>query len=147
MTDSTQTPEIDPDNPPLTGREKWIPWKESFLRRVALHKARYRERQHALQAWEDDGGSVVVGHFPYGAHAHCIHNRRYLSGGGEAGCFYCLETFNAKTITKWTDNGLTALCPYCGIDAVLSSNVAPIDPLFLRQMHAYWFKQSASDEA
>jgi hypothetical protein len=38
----------------------------------------------------------------------------------KCGCFYCLETFDGAEIRQWTDEGITALCPRCGIDSVLS---------------------------
>jgi NAD-dependent SIR2 family protein deacetylase len=75
-------------------------------------------------------------------HAHVMNNRELLGTGGECGCFYCLRTFDAKEVKRWIDNGQTALCPYCGIDAVLSSKVDPIDGAFLQRMHRYWFEQS-----
>lgn len=34
------------------------------------------------------------------------------------GCYYCLETFNESEIEDYVDNGNTALCPYCMVDAV-----------------------------
>jgi hypothetical protein len=77
------------------------------------------------------------------AHRHSLKNRSVLVSGGECGCFHCLKTFDANEVTEWTNDGATALCPRCGIDAVLSSHVDPIDPVFLRRMHNFWFEQSA----
>lgn len=76
------------------------------------------------------------------AHRHSMNNRQLLASGGECGCFHCLNTFDAHEVTDWTDDDLTALCPRCGIDAVLSSNIAPIDRAFLRRMHDFWFEQT-----
>ena len=42
-----------------------------------------------------------------------IMTRRQLSG-----CYYCVRVFQASKITKYTKDG-AALCPFCGIDAVL----------------------------
>jgi hypothetical protein len=74
------------------------------------------------------------------AHGRSIGNRQLLSLGGPCGCFYCLRTFDAGEIKDWVDaDGATALCPYCGIDAILSGKADPIDPLFLHRMKARWF--------
>lgn len=36
-----------------------------------------------------------------------------------ASCFYCCESFAIYKISQRVDCGLTAMCPKCGIDAVL----------------------------
>jgi NAD-dependent SIR2 family protein deacetylase len=76
------------------------------------------------------------------AHRHSMENRQLLTSGGECGCFHCLNTFAANEVTDWTNDGLTALCPRCGIDAVLSSNIDSIDRIFLQRMHDFWFGQT-----
>jgi hypothetical protein len=35
------------------------------------------------------------------------------------GCFFCLRTYPSSEIVDFTDQGKTAFCPHCGIDAVL----------------------------
>lgn len=75
------------------------------------------------------------------AHAHSLRNREALSRGGRCGCFYCLAVFDASEVREWVGRG-TALCPRCGIDAVLSARAAPIDPAFLRRMRARWFERT-----
>lgn len=59
------------------------------------------------------------------------------------GCFYCLEIFPPSEIKdKTTDlsKGDTAICPYCGIDAVIGeSSGFPITQEFLKKMNEYWF--------
>ncbi|MEY3298224.1 MAG: hypothetical protein RLZZ597_1484 [Cyanobacteriota bacterium] len=56
----------------------------------------------------------------------------------------CLAIFSPTAIIEWTDEGdSTALCPRCGIDAVIgSASGYPITPTFLQAMHAYWFAES-----
>jgi NAD-dependent SIR2 family protein deacetylase len=78
------------------------------------------------------------------AHVHCMHNRADLPAGARAGCFYCEQTYDAAEIREWTDNDDTALCPRCGIDAVLSERAAPIHPAFLAQMHHHWFETTVT---
>jgi hypothetical protein len=52
------------------------------------------------------------------------------------------STFPPSDIREWIDGGETAICPNCGIDAVLGSKSGcPVgDGKFLRSMHDFWFK-------
>jgi len=77
------------------------------------------------------------------AHAHSIDHRNLLARSDNCGCFNCLEVFGADTITEWTDvvngEGVTALCPRCGLDAVIgSASGFPIERGFLDAMRTRW---------
>lgn len=54
------------------------------------------------------------------------------------GCFYCVSWFAPGVIDEWIDNGQTALCPWCGTDAVLPG-VKDIETL--KRMRKEWFDQ------
>jgi hypothetical protein len=69
------------------------------------------------------------------AHRRSLNNRSLLRQGGQCGCFYCLKIFDAASVTNWTDDSATALCPYCHIDAVLCASADRIDTAFLNAMH------------
>jgi hypothetical protein len=81
-------------------------------------------------------------------------HRHLFAESDFAVCFYCRSRFAPSEVQDWidgkqvetgeTDDGLTALCPRCGIDAVLPS-AAPIrfDDALLEEMHAYWFGKRA----
>ncbi len=84
----------------------------------------------------DDSTGVLVE-----AHKRCVHNRRFLTGETRCGCSYCQQTYAADEITDWTDDGQTAICPRCGVDAVLSAHTDPLTADFLARMHARWFEQ------
>ena len=83
-------------------------------------------------------------------HKFSDHHRELLERSERAGCFYCGEVFDPTEITDWIDgrqvetgsldDGVTALCPRCGIDAVLPS-AAPIklDSDLLAQMRSHFF--------
>ena len=74
------------------------------------------------------------------AHPHAARHRGALVKSEACGCFYCLEVFGPTEIVKWVDDDATALCPRCGIDAVLGSKSGfPITRDFLSQMNAHWF--------
>ena len=62
------------------------------------------------------------------------------------GCFYCRKIFSPNEITEWLisnnprDKRGTAVCPYCGIDALIGeSSGYPITTQFLQAMHEEWF--------
>ncbi len=60
-----------------------------------------------------------------------------------AGCYYCLNTFEVKKIKEWTDNGKTALCPFCGVDAVIPDE---IDKKILQNYHDQGFGSQMKNE-
>ncbi|MFR6372059.1 MAG: hypothetical protein ACLUUD_11200 [Phascolarctobacterium succinatutens] len=73
------------------------------------------------------------------AHEYCMFNRRLLEHDKRCGCFHCLKVFDTKEL-EWVDFGLTALCPYCGIDAVIGESAGyPLTEEFLKKMRDYWF--------
>lgn len=55
-------------------------------------------------------------------HEYYMFNRRLLEHDKRCGCFHCLKVFDTKEL-EWVDFGLTALCPYCGIDAVIGVSI------------------------
>jgi hypothetical protein len=70
------------------------------------------------------------------------HNRQPLSTDQVCGCFYCLRIFRSNEI-EWPDEtDDTAMCPYCGIDAVIgASSGIPITKQFLKSIREYWFTE------
>ena len=76
------------------------------------------------------------------AHRFCTANYTQLKASSKCGCFYCEQIYDPKEIVEWIEDrdGLTALCPYCGIDAVLAESARyPITKEFLTDMHEHWF--------
>jgi hypothetical protein len=79
------------------------------------------------------------------AHRCSSNHRAAVCASTACGCFYCCSTFTPAEILDWVDEdadgkGQTALCPKCGIDAVLPA--APgfdLTPQFLAAMKAHWF--------
>jgi hypothetical protein len=84
-------------------------------------------------------------------HHYSARHRDLLQRSDRAGCFYCQGMFAPSEVVDWVDGiqpdtgdtaeGVTALCPRCGIDAVLPS-AAPIalSPTLLAAMHCYFFE-------
>ena len=76
------------------------------------------------------------------AHRHSIYHRAAIEASALCGCFHCMAIYPPSAITDWTDYKQdTALCPRCGVDAVIgSASGAPITAAFLKQMHRRWFR-------
>ena len=55
-------------------------------------------------------------------------HRKALLASDVAVCCYCLADFPPADVVEWIDSdpGETAVCPHCGIDAVVGFN-GPID--------------------
>ena len=78
------------------------------------------------------------------AHRHSLRHRAEILRSERCGCFFCQQMFAPAEIREWIDwtgeVGQTALCPRCGIDAVIgSASGFPITPEFLSGMHGHWF--------
>lgn len=80
-----------------------------------------------------------------------IHNKVQLSLTNECACYSCVKVFFVSEIKEWTDNWdyrqktestkneHTAVCPYCGVDAVLPINLEEDKDLInLQKIHDYW---------
>jgi len=84
------------------------------------------------------------------AHAHASGHRAELERGRSCGCFHCCSIFPASQILEWIDDddvdeqGQTALCPHCGIDAVIGDQSGfLLSRDFLEEMRARWFEGSS----
>jgi hypothetical protein len=78
------------------------------------------------------------------AHLHSSNHKIEIVGSNQCGCFYCCAIFAPNQITDWvdedSDEGQTALCPSCGIDAVIGDGSGfEISQDFLAKMKSYWF--------
>jgi hypothetical protein len=103
-------------------------------------------------AWHNDSGdgatspndSGWVMHDPnahLSAHKRSSGHREELERSERCGCFYCLEVYRPSAIEEWVDEEQTAICPRCGIDAVVGSDSGySIDRKFLQLMHDHWFR-------
>ena len=76
------------------------------------------------------------------AHMLSFDNADSVQASQECGCFCCQEIFPASEVTRFLDEtpGRTALCPHCGIDAVLGdASGVEVSEDFIRKMHKEWF--------
>ena len=74
------------------------------------------------------------------AHPFSSRHRAQVLASELCGCFHCLATFAPAEVEEWWDDDQTAVCPRCGIDAVLGSACPyPLTPDFLERMRRHWF--------
>jgi len=78
------------------------------------------------------------------AHEYCNNNKKAINNSKYCGCFYCLEVFLAKDVKEFIDGKFakvddTALCPKCGIDAVICDQDVDINKSLLQAMNKHWF--------
>jgi hypothetical protein len=69
-------------------------------------------------------------------------HREQLLASEMAACYYCLSKFSPKTVVEWCDGeeqDQTAICPHCGVDAVVGFN-GPVDDAWMRMAHDRGFK-------
>jgi hypothetical protein len=71
---------------------------------------------------------------------YAMNNRDMLNASKKAGCFHCCSTFNTSEVKLYTDQNKTAICPKCGIDAVLGDRFGlELSENFLQEARDYWF--------
>jgi hypothetical protein len=74
------------------------------------------------------------------ARQHASKHRAEIQASARCGCYFCFRTFPHSDIRAWVDSNETALCPACGIDAVIGdASKHRLDGRFLRQMHTLFF--------
>lgn len=87
------------------------------------------------------GGLSVIEKLDY-AHMLSFDNLDIVRASEQCGCFFCEKIFPAGEVTRYLKEkaGHTALCPHCGIDAILGDATGlEISPDFLHRMHEEWF--------
>jgi uncharacterized CHY-type Zn-finger protein len=77
------------------------------------------------------------------SHSLSFNNYNSIASSAQCACFYCKRLFNKDAIEDWvkTENEKTAICPHCGIDAVIgdASNAPIKDNEFIDAMNQAWF--------
>jgi hypothetical protein len=79
--------------------------------------------------------------YPFHEHWRSSLNRAAVNESEQCGCYSCKRIFASNLIREWCDDGKTALCPYCSVDAVvpeLKRRGFVVTPEYLRAMHDYW---------
>ena len=73
-------------------------------------------------------------------HAYSVNNRRLIDVSNRCYCFYCKQSMYRGEIERYIDNGQTAICPRCQIDAIIPDSIEEaVDENIIAEMHEYWF--------
>lgn len=83
------------------------------------------------------------------AHGFSIHNRKQLEKSNMCGCFECVKIFTPSEIEEYIEEEPddTAICPYCGIDAVIGeSSGYPMTEDFMKRMHRRWIESGIGEK-
>lgn len=83
-------------------------------------------------------------------HGSSIRNEQQIMSSNECGCFHCCKQFKPEDVRSWCDNddrgNRTALCPYCGMDAVIGDACGlEISPDFLWLMQLQFFGEGVDN--
>lgn len=74
--------------------------------------------------------------------AHTHNNEIEVLHSKSCSCLFCRQSFDARDVHDWTsdDNGLSAICPECGMDAVVPDNGgAPLDKATLKEANLAFY--------
>ena len=76
---------------------------------------------------------------------HAEDNEIEIVQSKRCGCFFCRQVYDARTVQEWIDDerGVTALCPECGMDAVIgdASGIEITKPL-MKEMNLLFFGEA-----
>ncbi len=73
-------------------------------------------------------------------HQHTADHRDEILNSSRCFCIYCMHEFKSDEIDDWIDEGDTALCPHCGIDAVIGdASGFNLTPDLLHRLHKAYF--------
>jgi hypothetical protein len=80
---------------------------------------------------------------PEAEHERSALHRDAVRAARQVACFYCRSIYDPAEIIDWTDDdrqgvGQTAICPQCGVDAVIPVRDG-VNASFLSAMHDRWF--------
>lgn len=102
-----------------------------------------------------DEPSLQIPHLSYEDYhtlnCQTAYNRTHVEHAAACGCFRCGSTFAGRDVTSWleeNDGEDTALCPYCGTDAVIvGTDEFPLSTALLSLLYEHWFKEDFEHRA
>lgn len=75
------------------------------------------------------------------AHLYSSRHRDEMLASRECGCYDCQRIFATDEIEDWADDNQTAICPYCGTDAVIPNikGIVKVSPELLKALNEKYF--------
>lgn len=71
-----------------------------------------------------------------------LHNRSQIKEGVPCACYFCLQIIDGGEIDEWADDGDTAICPRCNVDAIVPNET---DIQYLMHAHRTSFYGKAKE--
>ena len=81
-------------------------------------------------------------------HKHTFANQNEIKKSIKCKCVHCDKTFDKNKIKEWIKDkdGLTAVCPYCDVDAVIGDASGIIfDDILFKQIKEYFFNNATNE--
>ena len=73
-------------------------------------------------------------------HAYSSNNKDLIEKSDKCYCFYCKKVMDSNVVNQYLDIENTALCPHCGIDAIIPDCIdEEINSELVEDMNKYWF--------
>jgi TPR repeat protein len=75
-------------------------------------------------------------------HKHAANNEIEILHSTNCSCFFCRQTYSARKVNDWIndDRGVTAICPECGMDAVIGDACGIVlDKVLLKEMNLAYY--------
>ena len=105
------------------------------VRAIRRHRGKDRNNE-----WEGDSYSYEDEERLKRLHVYSTHNRRWVETADKCHCFYCKSCVEASTVTEYADDGQTAFCPKCDVQALLPDSIPEsVDEETVALMNEYWF--------
>ncbi len=111
--------------------------EEEAKKTTAEEQAPFMEKKRIVRVSKKDRAALLDE-----IKAHSQGNEIEIVQSKDCGCFFCRHTFSARDVQEWIDdeNGVTALCPECGMDAVVGdASGYPITKELMKEMNLAFF--------
>ncbi len=73
-------------------------------------------------------------------------NEVAVAAAARCGCYFCTRVFESSMVREWVSDaqGRTAVCPHCGVDAVIAETeqTGALSRERLQELRAHWFEEA-----
>ena len=105
----------------------------SVIACIKRHKGKYKSKRNYAYSYEKESQFKKL-------HAYSSYNKDLIKTADKCYCFYCKSIIAKDDIKNYADNGQTALCPKCEIDAIIPDSIEDtVDQQIISEMNEYWF--------